>query len=341
MATPGLSYAQTSTPGLSGTNLRITATKPELNVNAGVASGGLVIDGYTPPSGSGGGGGGGGGGTSPVDHTFDAWGGQAGWQQANNQIDSGMSDIRNNGAGAFQGTYDSLHQTYLNNARGAFDTQQGINTSRSNNELNRLNGIQDVLGYVRSGLKQGGARLAAANATDSSATGALARAYQQVGAGKTRGLNNQAAIKTNEIDNQQATLQRGIERQKEDLGTAKNNEAARIGRDVQNQLTALDRQAQGLSLPGRVAIDQEKQNIINAGMAQLNQLDGFFQGELNKIHQQTSDETSQQARQLQLAGTASSNPFTVQPFEQQQVQGAPIDQLPLFTSFGRNKDTQV
>lgn len=275
----------------------------------------------------------GGGGTQQAAYVdpFAAWGGQAQYNAAVGTIDSGLNNIRQSGTDAFGKSYNDLHQNLLNAARGFSDTQGTINNNRANNELSRMNSIQDILGYVRQGLQQGGSRLAANNATESSATGALQRAYNQIGSQKTRSVNNQAGLKTAEIDQSQQQLGTQIQRAKDDLVTTRNNTVNDIGNNVRNQLAALDQQAIGLSLPGRIAIDQEKQNIVNQGMAQLQQLDQYFNDQLGQLHQLTPEETAARAVALQQAGAASSNPFNLGLAGQQEVSGPAIDQLPLFT----------
>lgn len=270
---------------------------------------------------------------APVDHTYDAWGGAAGYNQATGQVDAGLNNIRQSGTDAF----GNATSGYQGSAQGAYnsirDTQTGINNSRNNNELNRLNGIQDILGYVRNGLQQGASRLAANNATESSATGALGRAYQQIGSQKARGVNNGAGLQNAQLDQSQSALQQHIIDTTNDLHRQRDQQVNSIGSTIRQQLAQLDQQAIGLSLPGRIAVDQEKQKIVDAGLAQLQGVDQWFQQQVGTVAPETQDQRIAAVQGLRAAGTALDNPFTQQ-FDQQQVQGPAIDQLPLFT---RNK----
>jgi len=215
-------------------------------------------------------------------------------------------------------------------------SQTGINNGRANNELNRMNGIQDILSYVRNGMQQGASRLANANATESSASGALGRAYNQIGNQKARGVNNQAGLQSNQFDQTQGELNQQKQLGVDDFHRTRDNLVTNIGTQLRNQLSALDAQAQGLSLPDRIAVDQEKQSLIDAGQAKLQEVDQWLQDQLGTINPQSQDQVQLQAQGLRSAGQGSSNPFDLGGFGQQvqNEQNPAISQLPIFT---RNK----
>lgn len=266
---------------------------------------------------------------------YAAWGGQAAYNQATGQVDSGLNNIRQSGADAFGNAYRGLQGNLSDAIQGYKGQQTGIDNSRANNELNRLNGIQDILGYVRNGLQQGGSRLAASNATESSATGALQRAYQQLGSQKSRSVNSQAGLQSNQLDQSQKALTDNENYSKVVLQRNRDNAVNTIGTDLRDQLSKLDQQAQGLNLAGRIQVDQEKQSLVDKGLAQLQELDQWYAGQLSGVAPQTQDQVIAAAQGLRSAGTALSNPFADQlNFDQQQVQGPAVNQLPLFT---RNK----
>lgn len=259
------------------------------------------------------------------------WGGQTGYNNAVNQIDTGLNNIRTSGSDAF-GNATNQRQQGANSFLSQFRTSQsGIDTSRQNNELNRLGGIQDLLGYIRNGLHQGGSRLANMNATDSSATGALAQAYGQLGAQKARGINNQAGLTSNSLNQQQGNLTQSWKDQQSQLNLTRDSVVNQIGQSVRASLSALDQQAQGLSLPDRIAVEQEKQNIVNQGMTQLQGVDTWLQGQIAGIQPMSDEQVQTGARGLQQAGAGLSNPFNVGPISQSLVGSPQLDQLPLYS----------
>jgi hypothetical protein len=260
------------------------------------------------------------------------WGGISGYNTARQGIASGLSNIQQGGTDAFGNAKTSLQQ----NAQGIFTGirggQESINRGRQTNELNRMNATQDLLGYIRSGMRQGASRLASMNATDSSGTDALTRAYQSVGAQKSRGINNQAALQGRGLDLQQSDLNRSRDEAVTGFRQTRDNVVNQIGQDLRAKLAALDQQAVGLSLPDRIAVDQEKQRIIDAGMGQLQEVDQWLQGQLGSVIPQSNEQIQATAREMQQAGTATANPFMTGPLQQQQVMGPSLDQLPLFTA---------
>lgn len=268
-----------------------------------------------------------------VTDPYAQWGGSQGYARATGQVDSALNNLRTGAGGSFdsarlalQGYGDTAYNT-LNNS------QTDINNGRANNELNRMNSIQDILGYVRNGLQQGGSRLAASNATESSATGALQRAYNQIGSQKTRSVNNQAGIQSAQLDQSQSKQAQAVQTTIQDFHNKRDQYVNDISNGLRDQLAQLDQTAQGLNLAGRIQVDQEKQALIDANMAKLQEVDQWLQGKLSSIAPISQDQIQAQAYGLQQAGTQLSNPFTQQ-FDQQQVQGAPLDQLPLMV---RNK----
>ena len=270
--------------------------------------------------------GGGGGYTAPVDpyntsqHAF------------LNSLGSALGNVTQGGADAFNGAANNLQGSANNILSGFRNNQQNIDQNRQTNELSRMNATQDLLGYIRSGLKQGGSQLANMNATDSSATDALARAYSQEGAQKQRGINNQAAVAEHGLDVQQGQLNQGLQDQLQQFHLTRDNLVNQVGSDVRNKLAYLQQQAIGLSLPDQVNVEQQKQAIIDAGMGQLQNIDNWLQGQVQTIQPQDATQVIQGAHQLQQAGNTIANSFNPSAIQQQLVQGPQVDQLPLFSA---------
>ena len=249
-----------------------------------------------------------------------------------NQLPSAVSNIHQGGLDQFTNSANTLQQNANNIFSGVRSAQNTINTGRTNNELGRMNATQDLLGYIRNGLRQGGSQLASMNATDSSATPALSEAYQRVGAQRQRGINNQAAIAGNSLDTQQSNLNQGTQDQTIQFHMVRDNVVNQIGQKVRDSLAALDQQGQGLSLPDRINVESEKQKVIDEGMGQLQQVDQWLQSQLGTLSPISQDQVQLQAHNLQQAGTQGSVPFNVSPLSQTLVQGPQIDQSPLFSA---------
>lgn len=255
-----------------------------------------------------------------------------------NGISGALGNIHQGGRDAFTNAGNNL-QNSANGILSSFSTgQQNIDQGRQNNELGRMNATQDLLGYIRSGLRQGGSRIASMNAGDSSAPDALARAYNQVGAQRQRGINNQAGVVGRNIDIQQNQQKKGLQDQLQSFNLTRDNFVNNISQSVRNSLAALNQQAAGLSLPDQLNVEQQKQQIIDEGMGQLQSIDNWLQQQTSAISPMDAEQVTLGARQLQQAGSASPNQFAVNPINQQMIQGPQVDQLPLFSARKLNKN---
>lgn len=245
-----------------------------------------------------------------------------------------ISNIQQNARDAFGSAGRSLR----GQAESLFNTtkqgQTSIDRSRENVELNRMNSIRDILGFVRNGLKSGASRLSNMNSLESSAAGEIARGYSDLGNDRARSVGNQAFLEGRELDTEQSQLDLGRGQGQTDFNRVRDEQVSNIGSQVRQQLAALDAEARGLGITDRVAIDQEKQRVIDEGLSQLNEVDAWLQSQLGTVRPQDAATTKANAAALQQAGTAGSNPFEFDPFGGQQISGPAIDQLPLFT---RNK----
>lgn len=248
-----------------------------------------------------------------------------------NMLPGAVSNIGQNARDAFGSAGRSLQGS----AESLFNTvnqgQRAINSSRENVELNRLNGVKDILNFVRNGLRSGNAKLANMNATESSAAGELGRVFGSLGTDRMRGVGNQAFLQNRGIDTQQEQLDLQRGQGQTDFHRQRDEVVANIGSQVRQQLAELDAQGQGLGVTGRVAVDQEKQRVIDEGMTQLNAVDQWLQGQLGGIHPQDQGTTRANAVALQQGGTGNITPFDFGQFNGIQVNGPAIDQLPIFT----------
>ena len=195
-----------------------------------------------------------------------------------------------------------------------------------------MNATQDLLGYIRSGLKQGTSQISNMNAMDSSAVDALSRAYNMEGAQKQRGINNQAAVAGHGLDIQQGQLTQGLQDNLTKLHSTRDSLVNQISSNVRDKLSLLNQQAQSMSLPDQINVEQQKQAIIDAGMGQLQGVDSWLQGQISTVQPMNNDQVMQGARSLQQLGTGTPNTFETGLTQQNQVQGPQVSQLPLYTN---------
>lgn len=253
---------------------------------------------------------------------------QSSWLSA---LPGSLGMIGQNGSDAF----GSAQRNLQGGAESLFNTinqgQKAINTSRDNVELGRLSGIKDIISFVRNGIRQGGMRLANGNATESSAAGELGRIYSQMGGDRSRAVNNKAFIDNRNIDTQQGNLDLQKTTGVTDWNRQRDEIVSNIGQQVRSQLAQLDAQGTGMGITGKINVDAEKQKIIDAGMAQLNQVDGWLRSQMGGITPQDMATTKTNAIALQNGGQSDVTPFDFGTFAGQQMMGPAIDQLPLFT----------
>lgn len=254
-----------------------------------------------------------------------------------NQLPGALSNVRQTGNEAFGGLYSNLQggaQDLVNTIRTG---QRNINQGRETNELNRRNAMTDILGYVRNGIRSGGSQLASMNATDSSGGDAILRAYSTIGNQRARGVGNQAALQGRQLDTAQEDLNLQNNQGQTNFHRIRDQAVQSIGSDIRQRLAELDQTGQGLGLNGRVAIDQEKQQLINSGMQRLQEVDQWLQSQLGGIAPESQDQIIGNALQMGQAGTQTANPFDIGQFGSQQINGPAVDQLPLFTRARRRE----
>lgn len=270
-------------------------------------------------------------GAPPAPAPVDPYGPGGQYYAQSQQYTTGLNAINTTAGNSFQSLYDNLMASADQIGASAKSSQLGINQGRENNELNRINGIQDILSYVRNGLQSGGAQLAHMNAGDSSASGALARAYNLLGAQQSRGVNQQAAMGGRTFDTQQQQLGIANQSSTSQLSRYRDSQVQNIATDIAQRLAVLDQQAAGVSLPGRVNIDQQKQQLIDEGNAKIGAVDSYLQNLLGGITPEDQATVQANANQLRTAGTASSNPFAsnLPTTGLTPLQGPALDQLPI------------
>lgn len=285
-------------------------------------------------------GGGGGGYTAPVSDPYAQWGGESKYNALVDSFNKQKGVILDTSGRAADTGAAKLHGNildFLDQYRGG---QQKIDQSAVNNELAKRQGVSGVQGMVGRGIRSGGVTLANKNASDSSAAGAIARAYGDIGGRELRGIGNEYEQQNQEIGLQQQDLGRQANQfgrhYEEDKKSLVNN----IVTDAQLKLAALDAQIADADLPDRIAIEQEKARIKADATDKLYQYDDYLSRERGKIKPTSVGDRRIQAEQLQNAGTdLGEGAFNFTEQVPAQFQGGPFaSDLPLFSVRGGRRE---
>lgn len=317
-----------------------------LNLAQALDSGGLTIDqgqdaqavapliGDPSPSGGGGGGGSTGGSTYVAPDPYAQWGGEAKYNQLVSGFNNQKSNIFDTAYEAADAGASGLKTSILDFIDMYKSGQSKIDLAGVNNELAKRQGVAGVRGMVGRGIRSGGVVLANKNASDSSAAGAIARAYADIGGREMRGIGNQYETGNREIGLQQQDLEaqgnrfaRNYEQEKVDTVNA-------ITTEARNKLAALDAEMLDAELPDRIAINQEKAKIKAEALERLSKYDQLLRDKRSAIKAITPEERARQALEAQNAGRdlgEGAFDFTEQVPAQFQGGGPFASDLPIFT----------
>jgi hypothetical protein len=272
--------------------------------------------------------------TPQVDHTYDQWGGQAAYNALNSTFDTqkqGIYGSATDWANNYAPGYGLSIDKYLNQLRNG---QQHIDERGVQNELGKKQATQGILGMVSRGIHSGQVLLSNRNASDSSAAGALANAYGEVGRGQLSNVGNKYALENRNIDLAQNQFNEQIPLGVRGLKTGEQQDVAGAVQQARDKLATLDQWAADKSLPTRIQVEQEKAAIQA-------QIDGILGGYNNTLDSGVAGikPTSQEQRRgvandYANAGTVATNPFDFSGSTPSQFQGSTdsISGLPLFTT---------
>lgn len=212
--------------------------------------------------------------------------------------------------------------------------QSKIDQQAVQNELAKKQGTAGVLGMVGRGIKSGGVTLANKNASNSSASEALARAYGDIGRRQLSSVGNQYAQGQDAVATAQADFEQQRAGQIRHIGENKAQVVNNIVADARDKLAALDGQIASANLPNRINIEQEKEAIRQAALNQLQQYDQALSQGVAGINPTSIDARRGKAAELANAGTAPENAFnyTTQTPVQFQDTGPFASGLPIFIS---------
>lgn len=217
--------------------------------------------------------------------------------------------------------------------------QQGLDNQAIQNQLAKQQGTQGILGMIGRGIRSSGTLLANKNATDSSATGAIADAYNQLGRQQLSGVGNQFAQAQNALGQSEQQLQGGVAQQQRHYDENKINVVNNLVNNVQSQLAQIDAQLASASLPDRINLEAEKEKIRQDALGQLQQYDQLLSQGVAGVQPIGQDAARTQAASLAQAGTAAASPFEFNssPGSQFQNTGPFASALPIFTFPGARK----
>lgn len=263
--------------------------------------------------------------SAPKVDPYAKWGGRAGLDQARTALMDSLNNSANQSAASWQyGAEDTLNALTQN--------QNNINRMGAMNELARTQGRQGILGMVGRNLRSSGVMLANKNASDSSAAGALANAYGDIGHRELNKVGNQYAMQNEEIgrlqENQNRDLTTKINRLRED----KNFQVNDIVNKARTAIGALNADMANASIPDRIAMEQEINRIKNDMLNRLQGLDSQLASAPSNIRADSADARRAEAQRMAQQGMEASNPFEFNQDINTQFQGGPFaGNMPLYT----------
>jgi hypothetical protein len=234
-------------------------------------------------------------------------------QQANimGQITSGRQNIGTTATESAQSGYNTQQANIMDFINSAQNTQTGIDQSRKNTALSKVQGDNDIMSMINRGINSGGVMLANRNAVNSGATGQIARAYGELGNREAQGLNNQFELENQGIDQEQTSLYNSFDEQERKTNEFKIATADSIATQARQDLAMLNEQAIGADLGTQFEINQEKQRIRQGAMAKLGELDSILSSERAKFQPVNRNAAMGAARGMAAEGQSTPQQFDV------------------------------
>jgi hypothetical protein len=270
----------------------------------------------------------------PPPDPYAQWGGKAAYDSLVSGFATQKDNIYGTSKEAAQNSVIGLHDSILDFLDSSRTGQRNVNERAVQNELGKNQGFAGIAGMVGRGIRSGGVLLANKNASDSSASEALARAYGDIGLRENNKVNNQYEQENRQIGLAQDDINTQVAAGQRKIGTSREQSINSIALDARNKLASLDAAIAGANLPQRIAIEQEKNQV----RAQVAGILGQYDGELNQgvagIHPTAPDERRATAAGLATAGVSATNPFDFSNATPAQFQGTGpfASDLPLFTA---------
>ncbi len=213
--------------------------------------------------------------------------------------------------------------------------QVGRNNQTVQNYLAKQQGSQGIQDMVGQGIRSAGVMLNGQNAGDSSAAGAVADAYGRLGRVQLSSVGNQFAQAQNGVQQGADADQVALAAKLRDLPQVQSDIVNSIVSDAQQKLGMIDQQMAYMSLPDRVDMEAQKQQITNDVLQKLQGFDQILSsGGQTALTPEDQNTSVQKAGQLFTAGTAPSSAFQFGNLAPAQFQdtGASPATLPIYTS---------
>lgn len=211
---------------------------------------------------------------------------------------------------------DKINTDFRNFDRGInrsyddfFSQQQSIDNQGIQNELAKRQATTGILGMVGRGIQSGGTMLANRNAGSSSAAGAIARAYGQLGQRELASAGQEYELGNFGIEQAQEGFNRSRKSSLEDIDEEIQNSVSGIASEAEAKLAQLDQQRLGLSLPEQFEVEQQKNRIKAEAKAKLFGLVNKAKERFGSINPLSGEDRRAKAYELATAGQAPENPF--------------------------------
>lgn len=271
--------------------------------------------------------------SAPPPDPYAKYGGQANYDKQMGEFNKQKSGIHTSSDEAIGTAGRGIRGSVLDLISSLQGSQSKVDNRARNNELAKIQGSRGVLDMVGRGIRSGGVTLANKNASDSSAAGALARAYGDLGRREMGDLNNEYAVENSEI----GLLQEDIERQKskgirnidEDIADA----VSSIANKARNSLAALDAAMADADMMDRIAIGAERDKVKARALNALGQYEKLVRQRAGQVKAQSREQLRAKAFNLSNEGVAADVPYdyTAEMPGTLQGTGPFASELPLFT----------
>ncbi len=269
---------------------------------------------------------------APVD-PYAQWGGQTAYNNLVSGFNTQKNEIYGSSRDAVNNAGIGYNSSILDLIQSTKNAQNKINSQGAQNELAKRQGTLGVQGMVGRGIKSGGVMLANKNASDSSAAGAIARAYGDLGRRELSNVGNQYAKGNMAIQDAQVDLEGQRATGVRKIGESKQTMINSIVSEARNKLGALDAAMANASLPDRINIEQEKEAIRNEALGALQGFDNTLTNEMAGIKANSVEERRTKALEMANMGQAPESAFqyTDQAPAMMQGTGPMASNLPIFT----------
>lgn len=202
-----------------------------------------------------------------------------------------------------------IKNSILDYADSLKKAQRNVDNKAINNEMAKKQGVQGILGMVNRGVRSGGVMLANKNAGSSSAAQALANAYGSMGRQQMSSVGNQYELGNREVGQLQGDVDTQRASGTRKIADSKTQIINNIVQDFRNQIAALDAAGLNASIPDRLNIEAEKENIRGQVSQILQAYDQMLTDQNNSIKAMDRNARLTEATNLLAAGQAPEDSF--------------------------------